>query len=663
MAKDELIDDRVSLNQCQKAVDALHAYVSEVAAKKAETQLLPDVEQAFWLTIALKKQPQGSSLKVYSIPIAHPIVDPRKESVCLFTKDPQRTYKDLLADNNIRFISKVIDISKLKGKYKAFDARRALLKEHGLFLADDRVIPLLPKLLGSKFFQAKKQPLPVNITRKNLKTELERAVSSTYMPSIRGSTLSVRVGKISQTAAQVVANIKTALPVIASKINGGWDNVQSIGLKTSMSAYLPIWTCSLDDSKDGRWASLAADDEEESDFEGDEDEEDDEDEEEEDEEEDGVDDVEDVGMIGDDEESDSSGIVQKIKATGKKRAADLDGDNDADETPKKKKKSKKSSDVFKAVDEPPKSQKSKSIASAPAKQKSAPVSTTEDASTSKVTGPKTLSEYNLPATKKAPTPAEKPSTKQKSAKTTDIKDTTQPPDSSAPKKQKGEKEKKSATATTSKSISEITSTPAESVPAPAKKTKKSDAAAPEAASPTATSASTTKKTTEKKAKKDGSAVVAAEEKSASKKEKKKKDLASPEDVPQEISTVDSDEKSKKKKEKKSKSSDADDGMAAVVVAEEEHSKEKKKQKKEKKASDANAATLEGDDAMDIDAEHVSDKKAKKTKVAQEEGSTAYSLSNDDLKQKKSKAPGEKKKSKVVKSDSKGKKKWVIPGLF
>ncbi|KAJ3766955.1 ribosomal protein L1p/L10e family-domain-containing protein [Lentinula raphanica] len=663
MAKDELIDDRVSLNQCQKAVDALHAYVSEVAAKKAETQLLPDVEQAFWLTIALKKQPQGSSLKVYSIPIAHPIVDPRKESVCLFTKDPQRTYKDLLADNNIRFISKVIDISKLKGKYKAFDARRALLKEHGLFLADDRVIPLLPKLLGSKFFRAKKQPLPVNITRKNLKTELERAVSSTYMPSIRGSTLSVRVGKISQTAAQVVANIKTALPVIASKINGGWDNVQSIGLKTSMSAYLPIWTCSLDDSKDGRWASLAADDEEESEFEGDEDEEDDEDEEEEDEEEDGVDDVEDVGMIGDDEESDSSGIVQKIKATGKKRAADLDGDNDADETPKKKK-SKKSSDVLKAVDVPQKSQKSKSIASAPAKQKSAPISTTEDASTSKVAGPKTSSAHDLPATNKALAPAEKPSTKQKSAKTTDTKDTTQPADSSAPKKQKGEKkEKKSATATTSKSTSESTSTPAGPVPAPAKKTKKSDAAAPEAASPTATSASTTKKTTEKKAKKDGSAVVAAEEKSASKKEKKKKDLASPEDVPQEISTVDSDEKSKKKKEKKSKSSDADDGMAAVVVAEEEHSKEKKKQKKEKKASDANAATLEGDDAMDIDAEHLSDKKAKKTKVAQEEGSTAYSLSNDDLKQKKSKAPGEKKKSKVVKSDSKGKKKWVIPGLF
>jgi hypothetical protein len=49
-----------------------------------------------------------------------------------------------------------VGIAKLKGKFKAFEARRLLLKENGLFLADDRVIPLLPKLLGSKWFEAKK---------------------------------------------------------------------------------------------------------------------------------------------------------------------------------------------------------------------------------------------------------------------------------------------------------------------------------------------------------------------------------------------------------------------------------------------------------------------------------------------------------------------------
>lgn len=89
-------------------------------------------------------------------PIVHPIVDPRVSSVCLITKDPQREYKDLLETHGIRFISRVVGIEKLKGKFKPFEARRMLLKENDLFLADERVVPLLPGLLGSKFFDAKK---------------------------------------------------------------------------------------------------------------------------------------------------------------------------------------------------------------------------------------------------------------------------------------------------------------------------------------------------------------------------------------------------------------------------------------------------------------------------------------------------------------------------
>jgi len=77
-------------------------------------------------------------------------------AICLITKDPQREYKDLLESRNIKFISRVVGIAKLKGKFRGFEARRMLLKENGLFLADERVIPLLPKLLGSKWFEAKK---------------------------------------------------------------------------------------------------------------------------------------------------------------------------------------------------------------------------------------------------------------------------------------------------------------------------------------------------------------------------------------------------------------------------------------------------------------------------------------------------------------------------
>lgn len=85
-----------------------------------------------------------------------PLVDPRTTSVCLITKDPQRFYKDLLEQHKIKFVGRVVGLEKLRGKFKPFEARRQLMNEHGLFLVDERVVPLLPKLLGTKFFKAKK---------------------------------------------------------------------------------------------------------------------------------------------------------------------------------------------------------------------------------------------------------------------------------------------------------------------------------------------------------------------------------------------------------------------------------------------------------------------------------------------------------------------------
>lgn len=122
--------------------------------------------------------------------------------ICLFTKDPQKEYEQKLAadpvanvkevrpahwrelaiKNFIRFIHcyfafpppfpplfsffgdgphslvpwQVIAISKLRTEHKQFEDKRELLSNFDLFLADDRIIPLLPPLLGIKFFKKKK---------------------------------------------------------------------------------------------------------------------------------------------------------------------------------------------------------------------------------------------------------------------------------------------------------------------------------------------------------------------------------------------------------------------------------------------------------------------------------------------------------------------------
>ncbi|KZT11794.1 ribosomal protein L1 [Laetiporus sulphureus 93-53] len=260
MTNGELIDGQVSENQCKLAVNALLTHALKVEEKKAENELLLGKEQNVWLVLTVKQMQPERKLKPYKIPIMHPLVDPRTSSVCLITKDPQREYKDLLEKHSIRFISRVVGISKLKGKFKPYEARRMLLKENDLFLADDRVIPLLPGLLGKKFFQAKKQPIPVSLTRKDLKDELERAISSTYFHQNQGTCTSVKIGTLLQKPSQVLDNLKTALPAIVKHIKGKWDNIQSFHIKTNSSTSLPIWSCHLGAEEGARWAGLVMDD-------------------------------------------------------------------------------------------------------------------------------------------------------------------------------------------------------------------------------------------------------------------------------------------------------------------------------------------------------------------------------------------------------------------
>ncbi|KAI9507787.1 ribosomal protein L1p/L10e family-domain-containing protein [Russula earlei] len=233
----EFIDGHVSVKQSRRAVMALMEYAVKQREKREEKELLPGKEESIWLQIAVKEVHAEVRLKPHKIPIKYPLVDPRTSSVCLITKDPQREYKELLEAAGVRFINRIVGIEKLKGKFKSFEARRALLRENALFLADERI-----------FFSAKKQPIPVCLKRKNLKDELERAISSTYMHQNRGTCTY---------PAQILANLETALPAIIAAVRGGWGNVQSLSIKSTKSTSLPIWSCQLGTGEGGRWHGLA----------------------------------------------------------------------------------------------------------------------------------------------------------------------------------------------------------------------------------------------------------------------------------------------------------------------------------------------------------------------------------------------------------------------
>lgn len=240
--------------QLLKAFRALSAHVSRRSTNTSgnlpldgPSGNLRDPSNTVYLQITLNTLSPSSHIKPVRINVPHALHTPEQVSVCLLVKDPQREYKDLLVEKKVKCISRVVGVSKLKGKFKPFDARRALVQDHDLFLADARIVPNLPNLCGKVFFDAKKNPITVNLKKgDSLKTELEAAIKATTFLQNKGSCNTIKVGYMaSHTPEQLAENVVAALPAVLSRIKGGWENVHNIDVKTGNSAALPVWNKKL----------------------------------------------------------------------------------------------------------------------------------------------------------------------------------------------------------------------------------------------------------------------------------------------------------------------------------------------------------------------------------------------------------------------------------
>ncbi|KAJ1674465.1 proteasome-interacting protein cic1, partial [Spiromyces aspiralis] len=181
-------------------------------------------------------------------PLRHPIYEKETTDVCLLTKDPASIYQERVASNSLGFIKNVIGVSELQTKYKAFEKKRQLLTQYDLFVADERIMNLLPKLVGAKFFMKKKQPSLVDLTKTDIKKELEKALHSTYMIVPAGTCISIRIGRTSFSDKALAENIEYATGQVVRRLPRKWNNVQSISIKTPNSVALPIYNSLPDPS-------------------------------------------------------------------------------------------------------------------------------------------------------------------------------------------------------------------------------------------------------------------------------------------------------------------------------------------------------------------------------------------------------------------------------
>lgn len=235
--------------QLQKAVDALFINLRNTQAAK-KPNLLGN-EEFFYLVVGLKKIPEKSPVNPTLLPLTHSFYEEAREKgaveICVFTKDPQKSYKEKLLKR--KSIGKVIGMTKLKAKYKPFEAKRLLASSFDFFVADDRIIHLLPPLLGKAFYDRKKIPIAINLKRfvdgdadlKAFDAEIEKIMNSTVMIHSKGPCVSIKIGISSQSTSDIVDNIKCVVSALNDKIAGGFENVQSLNLKTTTSIALPVY--------------------------------------------------------------------------------------------------------------------------------------------------------------------------------------------------------------------------------------------------------------------------------------------------------------------------------------------------------------------------------------------------------------------------------------
>ena len=232
---------------------ALRALLKHHESSADEQQLLGndlDVQVQF----SLARIPGKASAKPIRVEIPHPLVSIggddedgalQDAQVCIIVKEESKPWVQEMIERfptELGCIKKVLGLQSLRTKHKSFAQRRELLARFDLFFADDRILPMLTKALGGKFFEKKKQPIPIALTRKEaLPFAIQKNLKSTFMFLSAGTCVTVKAGNTGMDSTKLLENIQSIATVVPSKVPKKWANIRSVSIKTSNSVALPIY--------------------------------------------------------------------------------------------------------------------------------------------------------------------------------------------------------------------------------------------------------------------------------------------------------------------------------------------------------------------------------------------------------------------------------------
>ena len=111
---------------------------------------------------------------------------------------------------------------------------------YDVFLADSKIFHLLFKKLGKAFLFKRGPPFPVDLSKPNLKSELNAAISATHYRTSKTTALSVRIGRLSMPSEHLLQNCLTVTKYLSKHVPRGWKEIKVLYVKTVTSVSLPI---------------------------------------------------------------------------------------------------------------------------------------------------------------------------------------------------------------------------------------------------------------------------------------------------------------------------------------------------------------------------------------------------------------------------------------
>lgn len=253
-AKTDILKPKLKQETVLKAVQGLLKIVGE---KKATQQNLIEDSTKINLQYSFKKIPQLRNKSV-RVQVPHSLMTDDTD-VCLFVKDVHkdaedrednrdyqpsvRHFRKVVDDAGVKRVEEIIPIIRLKREFKEHETKRKLCDSYDLFLADDRICKFLPKLLGKTFFQKRKSPLPVKLSKGGaVANSFSRIYDSVHgVITGKGSSQSLTVGHSGMTAKQVAENIDAVVKHLVTVIPAGWSNIRGLHITTMETTSLPLY--------------------------------------------------------------------------------------------------------------------------------------------------------------------------------------------------------------------------------------------------------------------------------------------------------------------------------------------------------------------------------------------------------------------------------------